>query len=586
MGAEIFIVLVGSIAVSGFARWRGWPAPLLVTAVALVVSLIPFVPSVSIDGHVLLNLVLPPLLYSAALDVSFVSFRREFSRITSLGIGLVVVTTVGVGLVAYVIMPELGIAAALLLGAIVGPPDAVSAAAIGRKLGLPRHVMTVLSGESLINDATSLTLVRVFAAVVAGSAVTVWDGIVEFVLAVVVGGGIGLVFGIVLHQLRLRLNDTVLTGTIGLLLPFAAYAIAEELHGSGVLAVVAMGLFVGFNAPRTSYRTRQQDGLLWKSVDFLLEGFVFAYIGLQLPDVLTSLQADEGVSDLLIALAVIGVVILVRPVYVFVSYAIAQVMQRRRIARWKRAIEAYQRDPESAAARRVRMRAIRANRRGKPLTKERLANLIPESLSVQERAVVSWTGMRGVVTLAMAAALNDLTEGAMSTIHEHVLFVCAFVVTIGTLLVQGLTLAPVIKRLGVSSDAQDARDQRQLKQVRKRTNEIGQEYLRRKQKEWREEFGDETMDRFNRIARALVRVENDTEQEGSSPETDDPAKRQLVSKRLRELSRGWINVRRRVLLEERDKGTLNEEVMRELMTAVDAEELVLDTRRDLRDPQG
>lgn len=168
MGAELFYVLVGSVAVAAFARWRGWPAPLLVTAVALVVSLLPFVPEIEVDGHLLLNLTLPPLLYSAALESSFLSFRYSLPHIRRLGVGLVLVTAIAVGLVAWLIMPELGLAGALLLGAIVGPPDAVSAAAIGRKLGLPRRVMNVMSGESLINDATSLTLVRVFAAIVAG----------------------------------------------------------------------------------------------------------------------------------------------------------------------------------------------------------------------------------------------------------------------------------------------------------------------------------------------------------------------------------------------------------------------------------
>ncbi|BDZ40458.1 hypothetical protein GCM10025863_30720 [Microbacterium suwonense] len=148
MDASIFFVIVGAVAVAAVARWRGWPAPLLVTVVALAASFLDFVPNPSMDGHVLLNLVLPPLLYSAALDVSFVSFTRAMPQIRRLGIGLVVVTTVVVGLVAWLLMPELTLPGALLLGAIVAPPDAVSAAAIGRKLGLPRRVMTVLSGRA------------------------------------------------------------------------------------------------------------------------------------------------------------------------------------------------------------------------------------------------------------------------------------------------------------------------------------------------------------------------------------------------------------------------------------------------------
>ncbi|WP_456284626.1 cation:proton antiporter [Microbacterium sp. JZ101] len=588
MGVEVFVILVCSVAVAAFARWRGWPAPLVVTAVALAASLLPFVPTVEIDGHLLLNLTLPPLLYSAALEVSFVSFKRSLPHIRRLGVGLVVVTAAAVGLVAWLIMPELTIAGALLLGAIVGPPDAVSAAAIARKLGLPRRVMTVMSGESLINDATSLTLVRVFAAIVAGATVTVWDGVVEFALAVVVGVAVGLVFGIVLHQLRLRISDPVVTGTVGLLVPFGAYAVAEQLHGSGVLAVVAMGLYVGFNAPKTRYVTRQQDGPLWSSMDFLLESFVFAYIGLQLPDVVRELGGVSGVQTLVLALAVLVVVLLVRPVFVYASYAWGQMWQRLRLLRWKHAAEEFRANPDSPRARMVRRQRERLERHGRPVTEKTIRQRIIEPpMSVQERAVVSWAGMRGVVTLAMAAALPDLTEGGMSHGNVEVLIVCAFVVTVGTLLLQGLTLAPLIKALGVNADAERAADARQLEAIRRRSAEAGREYLRVKQQEWAELYGDDSIDKFNKVARSLLRVEKNADKAERALERAEgapPILKRPSYESVRDLSKGWLEVRRQVLLEERDRGNLSEEVMRELITAMDAEELALDTRGNLRPP--
>jgi CPA1 family monovalent cation:H+ antiporter len=256
--------------------------------------------------------------------------------------------------------------------------------------------MTVMSGESLINDATSLTLVRVFAAIVAGATVTVWDGVIEFLLAVIVGVAVGLVFGIVLHQLRLRISDPVVTGTFGLLVPFGAYAVAEFLHGSGVLAVVAMGLYVGFNAPRTNYTTRQQDGPLWSSMDFLLESFVFAYIGLQLPHIVSDLSDGDGTRTILLSLAVFAVVLLVRPVFVYASYAWGQFWQRLRLRRWKRAVESYQRNPESGRARAMRERKDKLAAAGRPLTKQAITQrLVEPALTVRERAVVSLAGMRG-----------------------------------------------------------------------------------------------------------------------------------------------------------------------------------------------
>ncbi|QBR75082.1 cation:proton antiporter [Microbacterium sediminis] len=584
MGVELFYVLVGSVAVAAFARWRGWPAPLLVTAVALVVSLLPFVPEVEIDGHLLLNLTLPPLLYSAALDSSFLSFKYSLPHIRRLGIGLVLVTAVAVGLVAWWIMPELGLAGALLLGAIVGPPDAVSAASIGRKLGLPRRVMNVMSGESLINDATSLTLVRVFAAIVAGATVTVWQGIWEFVLAVGLGVGIGLVFGIVLHQLRMRFDDATVTGTFGLLMPFGAYAIAEHLHGSGVLAVVAMGFYVGYHAPRTAYTTRQQDTPLWHSVDFLLESFVFAYVGLQLPTVIAELSSTSGSRTILIAIAVLLVVIVVRPIFVFASYAWGQLWQRMRLMRFKHAAEEYRANPDSPRARAIRRRKERALARlgGATPTREALRRRVVEPvLSRRERVVISWAGMRGVVTLAMAAALPDLTEHRMVDGHVEVLVAVAFVVTVGTLLLQGLTLTPLIRGLGVTAEAERRSDEAEVARMRKLSRDAGLEYLREQQQQWIDRHGEDSVEGFKRFARAMVRVERGADNADRDLEAAQKAGA-VGYDDLVELSKGWLAVRRRVLLDECRAGNLSEEVMRELFVAMDAEELALDTRSFLR----
>lgn len=384
MDATLFYVLVGSVVVAAIARWRGWPAPLLVTVVALAASFLPFIPEMEIDGHVLLNIVLPPLLYSAALDVSFVGFKRSLPQIRRLGIWLVLLTTAVVGVIAWLIMPSLTLPGALLLGAIVAPPDAVSAAAIGRKLGLPRRIMTVLSGESLINDATSLTLYRVFAAMLAGAAFTVGQGVWQFVIAVFVGVAVGLVFGVVLHQLRMRVADAVVIGTFGLLVPFGAYAIAEHLGGSGVLAVVAMGLYVGFNAPRTDYTTRQQEAPLWLSADLLLESFVFAYIGLQFQRVLRDLGDESVWHILLLSGAVLLVVLLVRPLYIYPAHALARWQERARLRRWDRAVAAGRFDESRQ----------RPGRR--PVTAEQMKERLTEpALDWKDNAVISWAGMRG-----------------------------------------------------------------------------------------------------------------------------------------------------------------------------------------------
>ncbi|WP_337001866.1 MULTISPECIES: cation:proton antiporter [unclassified Microbacterium] len=573
MEAGIFYVLVGSVAVAAFARWRGWPAPLLVTVVALATSFLPFVPDLDIDGHVLLSLVLPPLLYSAALDVSFVGFKRSLPQIRRLGIWLVLLTAVAVGFVAWWILPSLTLPGALLLGAIVAPPDAVSAAAIGRRLGLPRRIMNVLSGESLINDATSLTLYRVFAAILAGATVSVWGGIWQFLVAVGVGVAVGLVFGIVLHQLRMRISDPVVIGTFGLLAPFGAYAIAEHLLGSGVLAVVAMGLFVGYNSPRTDYTTRQQEKPLWLSADLLLESFVFAYIGLQFPRVLSDLGSESVEQILLLAGAVLLVVLIIRPLYIYPTSAWSNFQDRKRLERWDRGVESGEFEKRHRKSRRwgdstpdeLRDRIVR----------EQMAGL---KLTWKDSAVISWAGMRGVVTLAIAVAAADLAT--LDTEASHAIVVVAFIVTVGTLLIQGLTLPMLIRGLGIATDADEEEDRIALAAVREKSREAGKAYLAEKRVEWEAKYGEVDLSVFDAFTKRMTRVEKDTDQVQEMEEASSrPSYEDLVS-----LSRGWLQVRREILLAERDAGNLDEEVMRELIAAMDAEELALDTRGATRQP--
>lgn len=567
MEAGIFYVLVGSVAVAAFARWRGWPAPLLVTVVALAASFLPFVPDLDIDGHVLLSLVLPPLLYSAALDVSFVGFKRSLPQIRRLGIWLVLLTALAVGFVAWWILPSLTLPGALLLGAIVAPPDAVSAAAIGRRLGLPRRIMTVLSGESLINDATSLTLYRVFAAILAGATVSVWGGVLQFLLAVGVGVAVGLVFGIVLHQLRMRISDPVVIGTFGLLAPFGAYAIAEHLLGSGVLAVVAMGLYVGYNSPRTDYTTRQQEKPLWLSADLLLESFVFAYIGLQFPRVLSDLGSESVGQILLLSGAVLLVVVIVRPLYIYPTSAWSNFQDRKRLERWDRGVESGEFEKRHRRSR--RWGNYTADELRSHIVREQMAGL---TLTWKDSAVISWAGMRGVVTLAIAVAAADLAT--LDTEASHAIVVVAFIVTVGTLLLQGLTLPMLIRGLGIERDADEAEDEAALAEVREKSREAGKAYLAEKRVEWEAKYGEVDLSVFDAFTKRMTRVENDTDE---AQKVEDAVTRPSYDD-LVALSRGWLQVRRDILLAERDAGNLDEEVMRELIAAMDAEELALDTR--------
>ncbi|RYZ67591.1 MAG: Na+/H+ antiporter, partial [Proteobacteria bacterium] len=241
MVSQILIVMIAAIAVSIFAERRDIQPPLLLALVGLGASFIPTLPRLEIEPDIILTVVLPPLLYSAAREFSFDSFMRRFGSIANLGVVLILVTTTIVGAVAAAVIPGLPIAAATVLAAVVSPPDAVTATAVGRKLGLPGKMMTVLKGESLINDAAALTLFTFATATVTGTHLFIENRYLFFVYSAVVGVGVGLLIGAIVQRFRTRLKNPTLSTVLSVLVPFAAYLIAEELGASGVLAVVAAG---------------------------------------------------------------------------------------------------------------------------------------------------------------------------------------------------------------------------------------------------------------------------------------------------------------------------------------------------------
>jgi CPA1 family monovalent cation:H+ antiporter len=594
---ELLLLLAGSLAVTAFARWRGLPAPLLVVAVALAVSFIPGVPPIEIDSEVILTVILPPLLYSASLDVSFQNFRQSLVPIRRLGIFLVLVTALVVGFVAYNLIPDMSLPAAILVGAVVAPPDAVSAAAIGRKLGLPRKVMAVISGESLINDAASLTLVKVFLLIIGGAALSIGQDVGIFGLAIGVGVGVGLVLGVVAHFLRMKVQDPVVETVIGLILPFLCYITAEQLEGSGVLAVVAAGLYVGYNSPKSGYAARLQERPIWAAADVTLEGFVFALIGLQLKTVVQDVaESDRGLGQSVgVAFVVLGVVILTRPVFIFITYYWGRITRRIVYSQFRK-------------FRRARVRRMIWGRSD-------------PKLSWQQLTVLSWTGMRGVVTLAAAVSIPEAVSGHDVPARDT-MFLIAFVVTVGTLLLQGLTLPWVIRRLGVQDLKQAERDvQAELRLVADSTHEaVG--YLDRRRDAWAEEWGAEPIDRGITILKERLERQDAAFRQGLREDTDEAAEQEaeeagesaaeavevpslergsdlrstahvaepatvpdptLVrpgrnnARALASIRRELLQKRREVVLRERDAGNLDEEVMRRVLLGLDAEELAMDT---------
>ena len=581
MSVILFITLLAAaVVITAVARRRGLQAPLVVVLVASVVSFIPGLPEVSIDSEVILTVVLPPLLYSSALGVSVISFSKSFRDITLLGVVLVVVTALVVGAVAFALIPDLTWPAALLIGAIIAPPDAVSAASIGRKLGLPRRLMTVMLGESLINDATSLTLMKVALTIVGGVVLTVTEDVAIFGTAVLVGVGIGLVLGILVNWARRWLDDPVIESLLSLLVPFVAYSVAEHLNGSGVLAVVTAGLYIGYFSPTTGYRTRLQEEPLWESLDVLLESFVFTLIGLQASSVLESMaSSSRGLSTMMVAAGlVLLATILVRPAFIFgvygLGYVVARVTGRHR-RRDDPEVETVVDDGPSLLTRSIRVITPdnSRSRRFAMRTKQRVRAFggASDPLRWSELVVLSWAGMRGVVTLAAAIGVPTyLSDGQRFPAHDTIIFF-AFTATIGTLLLQGLTLPWLIRVLKVADPEQDKRDRAARRRLQQSTLSEATEFVKQKEGSWRAKYGDATVDRaLTVIQNRLGRIERQLEA------SDNPDTALLTTKHVVELRRQVIEARRRILLRERNKGALDEEVMRDLMRGLDAEELALD----------
>lgn len=398
--AGVFALLVVAVVVAGFAERTRISSPIVLTLVGLALSKVPGVPEYELNPELVLFFILPPLLYAAAWQSSVRSFRAELRSITLLSVGLVLATTAAVGFLAAALIPGLPLAAGFALGAIVAPPDAVAATAVGRELGLPRRIMTVLSGESLLNDATALTALRV-AIVAVSTSVGLIEIAGRFVLAAAGGAAIGFAIGWLLHRMR-RWLTPVLENALALFVPFVAYLAAEVVGASGVVAVVVAGLYLSRTSNTTRSATRLQGWSTWELINFVLESVVFLLIGLQLPAVLEGVQDDvHGAGrTVLWSVAILAVVVAVRFAWMFPGAYLPRLLSRR----------------------------IRDREQAFPWTNP---------------FVAAWAGMRGVVSLAAAFALPaDFPE-------RDLLLVITFVVVFGTLVLQGLTLPWVIRRLDV-----------------------------------------------------------------------------------------------------------------------------------------
>jgi monovalent cation/hydrogen antiporter len=513
---DLLGLLLVTVAVAALAHRRGVSAPLALTGVGVVLSFVPGMPDYTIDPELVLVGILPPLLYATALRIPLVDLRRNRAPIGLLSVALVLFTAGAVALVAHWVLPDLPFPAALALGAVVAPPDAVAATAVARQVAMPRRVITLLEGESLLNDATALVALRTAVAALAGAA-TALGAAGDLLWAVVGGVAIGWLVATVVSVVRRRIDDPVQDTAIALLVPYLAYLPAEELNASGVLAVVVCGLILGHRSTEIqSAGARVTERVLWRTVQFLLESAVFLLIGLQLKRLADAARASEVANGRIAVLcaAVLATVVAARFVWVFL---VAWVLRRL---------------PTVSG---------------------------PEPSPWRDVAVLSWAGMRGVVTMAAAFSLPVNLRG------REALTITAFVVVAGTLLIQGSSLTWLVRRLGVRGP-DPAQDALQQALVTQRAVQAGLDRLDELVEETHDQAG--VADRLRSWSTRLA--EAGWERLGRT----DPG-RETPAAQFRRLRVGMLEAERRTLVEVRRSGAVPHDVVSGVLERIDDEEAML-----------
>lgn len=518
---EIFVGLLMTVAILGLvARRLTIPYPVLFVVGGAVLGFVPELPQIQLKPELVFLFFLPPLLFPAALFTSLRDFRANLRPISLLAVGLVLFTTVTVAYCAHYFM-GLPLTAGFVLGAIVSPPDAIAATAIAERLRVPRRIVTILEGESLVNDATALVAYQFAVAAVVTGSFSLAHASVRFVFVSVGGVVVGLATGWLARQFHCRVDDPPIEITVSLLTPFVAYLLAEAWGASGVLAVVAAGLYLGWFMPELlNFRTRLQGGPVWEMVEFLLNGAVFVLIGLQLPQMLRGLAAAaipvrHLVQDaLLISLAVI----VIRMVWVFPATYVPRLISKRVRAR----------DPYP---------------------------------KWQHVTVVAWTGMRGVVSLAAALALPTAKQNGSPFPGRDLILFLTFVVIFATLVVQGLSLPFLIRQLKIQDDRSIEKEEHEARlaanrEALARLNEIGQ--------------------RGGALTDAWERLRTEYEDHIRQLETADPRRAgpslRRFSDEFEQLSREALRQERETILRLRNEEVINDEVLRRVQRDIDLAE--------------
>jgi Na+/H+ antiporter len=513
----LLFLLVLVAALAALARRFHTPYPIVLVVGGLAISLVPNLPHVSLNPDVVFLILLPPLLFSAAFNTSWRDFRSRLGSISMLAFGLVGFTVAGVAYLSRWILPGFDHRLGFVLGAVVASTDAIAATSIAKRMGLPRRIIDVLEGESLVNDATSLVALEFSVAMLVSNEIpTIWSGVLHLIYLSVAGVAIGLLIGRLLRWGQLRLSDAPIEITLTLLAPFLSYIAAESVNASGVLATVTCGLYLGHKRSELLSTTARLESLgVWNTLDFVLNGLVFILIGLQLPYILAGIRslkrADLVMYGALLSIALIGL----RLLWVFAeSWLVCA------IARFS----------------------------GRPMPPPK----------AKETFVIGWTGMRGVIALAAAISLPEFLEDGSAFPQRNVIIFLTFCVILVTLVAQGLSLPWLIRKLGVASTSAASLEEREArrKMLEAAVNYI--QYLRGRQVAGEEWMLEDLQGHYRR------RLEE--AQPGNSAETEEAVGKyetyRVLSNRLRAVERSTI-------LHLRDQDQINDEVLRTLERELD-----------------
>jgi Na+/H+ antiporter len=518
--AEIVVLLFTMVAALVFvARRIAIPYPVLLVLGGLGLSFIPRLPEMRLQPDVVFYFFLPALIYPAALFTSWRDFRRNLRPILLLAIGLVLFTMVAVASVARWLVPGLPWAAAFALGAIVSPPDAVAAATVIRRLGVPHRIEVILEGESLVNDATALVALQFAVAALITGNFSGTAAAAQFVWVAAGGVVFGLLVGFIMRSVQRHLDDPPIQITISLLTPFLAYLPAEYLHVSGVLATVAAGIFLGWHSPlMVGARTRLQASAFWEMMAFLLNGFVFITIGLQLRGILHGLNGLSLSQACLNALIISAAVVLVRIAWVFPATYIPRFLFK----------TIRQRDPYPG-----------------------WRNMV----------IIAWAGMRGVISLAAAFALPfALPDGRPFPARNYILFF-TFCVILTTLVFQGLTLPIIIRKLNITRDRTTDDEERS---ARFEANKAALKAL--------EELSESGKFPADAVERLRAEYDERLQQLQLCADNPDDCTGQVATPQFQSLQQQALNEERRTIIRLRNEHVINDDALRRIQRDLDLAE--------------